>query len=352
MDPDERFGSFDQRRVLGPKYFSLYPGATATLSNIKVVSKFGDGTMIQRNPDIEPMIDLKLPDWQLGKYFGISFLARNIRYDLNLQRRPSPPGSRRRSGSGSSSSSGSSGSGLYSWIPAGSMGSWHSIHAFGSSDSSNNNQSGTGRSGSMELGTRLTGNYILTMPVFYFGKRGVDHYKIGFGLGPANALIQGDVSLNGNINPLIFTNSADRGSYLRALGVYNLANGTDPGIDPIRSYLLLNIDKGNNLENYGRYLFAKGQIQNPVQDLNTLATYYYLRLNTDFNDLEILSILSLGNASVSTRTRTDFAWMLYWEVPFGDLNLRLSYSGARFRSRDLRFDFTVFEFATYMPIDF
>ncbi|MCC5815009.1 MAG: hypothetical protein JJT78_09650 [Leptospira sp.] len=338
-DPDERFGAFNQRRKLGPKFFSIYPGFTVQLMTLSVGNAFGSGTMAHENADIQGSIDLKLPDFQIGKYWGFSFLVKTSYFNLDRQIIREPGSSGSGSSSGSRNSSGSSG--------------LSSSRYFLFNSSSNDNAASESTSSRKDLGTRVRGRYSYSFPIIYYGEEGVDRFRVGVGFGPAEAVLEGEIAFTSGFNPLLFTGgNLPRDQYLRGLGTFALLNGTNPGIDPLRTYFLLNLSEGNNLNYYGTYLFSKGQIINPIQNPLNLLQYIILKGQTGFTDFEILTLLSLGNGSVSTRVRTSGAWMLFWEIPFGDVNIRFSGAGPVFKANNYEFQFSIFEMAVYLPIDF
>ncbi|TGN18685.1 hypothetical protein [Leptospira idonii] len=314
IDPDAREGSFSQRRTFGPRYFRLYPGVKFESTNLHIKGPSGNAIMSQSSlGEVQFSFDLKTPDWQFTEWFGATLLFRNSEYTLNRQTVEKPLGSNTNLASSPGSSSSSS-------------------------------DSNTER---VNLGTRIKGFQSFAIPTVYFGKKGIDHFRIGLGAGPGTISMRGNFDANPIARimyPLLLANPND--NLINLLG-YNAAFG---GLqqDPIQSSLLLNLSSGDNLTLYGLYSMAKGDFT--IGD--PFVTFAALALNKNLTPFEVITLSNISRTEVSIARARAFVWQLFWEVPMGDLNLRLSFGGPILNIGNYKAEFRNFDLTLYMPIDF
>ncbi|EMY70470.1 hypothetical protein [Leptospira vanthielii] len=139
---------------------------------------------IEKNIDF--LMDLKSVDFQISENFGFTILGRAKPFLISRQRYEGDL-SFFESGSNSSSNSSSS----------------------GSSGSGSGSSSADTQISNEDIGTRVSGNYAFFAPAFYIGKEGIDHVRVGLGVGGGQIRFSGNANFQNtflDILPLSFGN--------------------------------------------------------------------------------------------------------------------------------------------------
>ncbi|MBL0956614.1 MAG: hypothetical protein IBJ01_17800 [Leptospira sp.] len=306
-----------------PKYrfVSINPGVTLESVSLSIQGRNRDALMVQDDPGrVSWLFDVKSPEYQISKYFGVNLLLHNSNFYLNRQ---SIPKIFSKSASVESSSSES-----------------NSSSSDGDSISSKSNKV------TEDVGTNVEGSYSMLVPIFYIGNP--DTFRLGFGMGPAHVRLRGNVDFKDTAsNLLIAFSGPGRNSFLNNLGAYQFVSGNlNPNSDPTLTYLVANLSTGNNLELVGYYLGSQGLLR---PDTTALAAYFSGR----FNAVESLAISSLMRNQVRVNAVAKFAFMMYLESPpFLGLRARVSFGGPIVKENGYSYELRTFHLALYMPIEF
>ncbi|XDD47510.1 hypothetical protein AB3N60_05330 [Leptospira sp. WS39.C2] len=334
----DRYGLFGLRKKNGPDYISLYPGLTYGFSEMTIKSRLGKADMaadlgFERNVDY--LFDLKSIDFQISENFGFTILGRTKPFSITRQRYEgeisffeSSSSSSSSSGSGSSSGSSSSGSGSGS----------------SSAETQISNE---------DIGTKISGNYSFIAPAFYIGKEGIDHFRIGLGVGGGQIRFSGNTNFQNpflDILPLSFGGRASGfDNYANLVGNISLLNQQDLTSDPISSLLLANLGQGDNLQNLGLYLAAKGEID--FKNVNANQLFFSAIMFRDATPLELLTISSISSGRVAANQVYFVPVVLYAEYPTNFINYRLTFMTTSFKAGNIHYNLSSLEIAAYIPID-
>ncbi|EOQ87871.1 hypothetical protein LEP1GSC202_2020 [Leptospira yanagawae serovar Saopaulo str. Sao Paulo = ATCC 700523] len=265
------------------RYISINPGVTLESVSLSIQGRSRDALMVQDDPGrVSWLLDVKSPEWQISKYFGINLLLHNSNFSLNRQ---SIPRILSRSASVETSSSES-----------------------GSSSSDNDSVAPKRNKVTEDVGTQIEGSYSMLVPIFYIGNP--DTFRLGFGMGPAQVRMRGNVDFkDAASNLLIAFSGPGRDNFLNNLTAFQFVSGNiNPESDPTLSYLVANLSSGNNLELVGYYLASQGLLR---ADATALTAY----LSGRYNAVESLAISSLMRNQVSVNATARFAFMMYLESP-------------------------------------
>ncbi|XDD43530.1 hypothetical protein AB3N58_04040 [Leptospira sp. WS60.C2] len=303
------------------RYISINPGVTLESVSVSIQGRSRDALMVQDDPGrVSWLLDVKSPEWQISKYFGVNLLLHNSNFSLNRQSIPRIF-SRQSSVETTSSESGSSNS---------------------------NNDSITPKRDKVteDVGTQLDGSYSMLVPIFYIGNP--DTFRLGFGMGPAQVRMRGNVDFKDTAsNLLIAFSGPGRDNFLNNLTAFQFVSGNiNPESDPTLSYLVANLSSGNNLELVGYYLASQGLLR---ADATALTAY----LSGRYNAVESLAISSLMRNQVSVNAVAKFAFMMYLESPeFLGLRARLSFGGPIVKENGYTYELRTFHLALYKPLEF
>ncbi|XDD47321.1 hypothetical protein AB3N60_04330 [Leptospira sp. WS39.C2] len=303
------------------KYISINPGVTLESVSLSIQGRRRDALMVQDDPGrVSWLLDVKSPEYQISKYFGINLLLHNSNFYLNRQ---SIPRAFSKSASVETSSSESE------------------------SSSSDGDSLSTKRNKVTEdVGTNIEGTYSMLVPIFYLGNP--ETFRLGFGMGPAQVRLRGNVDFkDAASNLLIAFSGPGRNAFLNNLSGYQFISGNlNPDSDPTLSYLVANLSNGNNLELVGYYLASQGLLR---PDATALSAY----LSGRYNAIESLAISSLMRNQVSVNAVAKFAFMIYLESPpFLGLRARFSFGGPIVKENGYTYELRTFHLAMYMPIEF
>lgn len=305
------------------KYISINPGVTLESVSLSIQGRSRDALMVQDGPGrVSWLLDIKSPEYQISKYFGVNLLLHNSSFYLNRQSIPKVL-SRNQSTEVSSSESDS-----------------------GSSSSSDNSWKPNRTKVIEDIDTNIEGTYSMLVPIFYIGNP--DTFRFGLGFGPAHVKLKGNVDFkDAASNLLIAYSSSNRDAFLNNLRGFQFVSGNiNPESDPTLTYLITNLSTGNNLEMVGYYLASQGLLR---PDL-TAATAY---LSGRFNAVESLAISSLMRNQVGVNSVAKFAFMMYFESPpFLGMRGRVSFGGPIVKENGYTYELRTFHFALYMPIEF
>ncbi len=312
---EDRYGFLFSRKVGGPKFFALYPSLTIQSSSLSIQSPIGSALMKPENPlPVIANFEAKSKSFHVGTYWGFTFHARTYEFDYNRQ-------------------------------------TVETQTIFSSGEEEGNNSSSN--FSTKDLGSRIRGRYSHAFPAIYFGAKGEDRAKFGFGVGPSEATINGTANFYTSVNPLIFqAQSVDRNTFLRQIAFSQAVLGADPTIDPLRSYFLTNITEGKNLELLGVYLAGKGDLNTPNFNLITIAQIQYLNNSGNFTPLEILTLLSLNNGAYSNRLTSNTTWVVFYEYPGEYFTYQIQVTSPVYYSGINRFRLSFIDFSLQIPVEF
>ncbi|TGM53748.1 hypothetical protein [Leptospira vanthielii] len=331
----DRYGVLNLRKKNGPNYISLYPGVTYGFSEMIIKSQLGKADMaadlsIEKNIDF--LMDLKSVDFQISENFGFTILGRAKPFLISRQRYEGDL-SFFESGSNSSSNSSSSGS---------------SGSGSGSGSSSADTQISN-----EDIGTRVSGNYAFFAPAFYIGKEGIDHVRVGLGVGGGQIRFSGNANFQNtflDILPLTFGNRPGGfDNYANLVGRVSLLNEQNFTGDPVRSFLLANLGQGENLQNLGLYMAAKGEID--LKNINHNQFFISYLMFQDVTLIELLAISSISRGTVSAKQTYFVPVVLFAEYPTSFVNFRLTVMYSSFKAGNNHHNFNSLEIAAYLPID-
>lgn len=311
LEEGDRYGFFNNRRKGGPKFFSISPSALMQVSSNATIRSI-NGAAFMRSRDELPItgsLEASSNYFPVGDNWGFTFNART--YEFNYDRQEVQllnPFSDISSDSG---------------IPV------------------------------QNLGSRIRGTYSHAFPAIYFGSKKENSVKLGVGVGPSEVNLSGTANFYPTTNPLIFrSGELNRSSFLNEVGNYQLLLGNDPTIDPIRSYLLANLEQGNNLERLGLYLIGKGEARLPVNDIVTLLQIDFISRSGNYSLAEIYSLLILNNGLYSKRLRSNATWTFFLEIPSDTFIFKLQITRPIYYSREESFNFSFIDISAQVPIEF
>ncbi|TGM47817.1 hypothetical protein EHQ92_07895 [Leptospira biflexa] len=303
------------------RYLSINPGVTIESVSLSIQGRNRDAMMLQDDPGrVSWLLDVKSPEYQFSKYFGVNLLLHNSNFYLNRQ---SIPRIFSKSASVEASSS-------------------------ESDSSSSEGDSITPKKSKVteDVGTSVEGSYSMLVPIFYIGNP--ETFRLGFGMGPAQVRFRGNVDFKDAASNLLIAFSAPgRDNFLNNLRAYQFVSGNiNPDSDPTLSYLVANLSSANHLELVGYYLASQGLLR---PDATALTAY----LSGRYNAIESLAISSLMRNQVSVNAVAKFAFMMYLESPpFLGLRARLSFGGPIVKENGYTYELRTFHLAMYMPIEF
>lgn len=316
-DSHQRYGFLYSRRKGGPNFFALYPSLTFQSQSLQIRSPIGSASMDHKNPlPVIPSIEIKSKSYHMGSHWGFIFHARSYEFEYNAQ-----------------------------------IVETQSIVS--DSNESGSNSKNSASFSTKDLGSRIRGRYQHAFPAIYIGAKGEDRAKLGFGVGPSEAVISGTANFYNSVNPVIFqAQSLDRSTFLNRVALSQMILGADPSLDPLRTYFLANINEGKNLEHLGVYMAAKGEIGTPNFNVVTIAQIQYLNNTGNFTPLEILTLLSLNNGAYSNRLRSNATWVVFYEYPGEYFTFQLQVTSPLYYSGFNRFRFSFIDFSIQVPIEF
>ncbi|WP_208742220.1 hypothetical protein [Leptospira kanakyensis] len=308
----------------GPyKYISINPGVTLESVSLSIQGRNRDAQMVQDDPGrVSWLLDVKSPEIQFTKYFGMNLLLHNSSFYLNRQSIPK----------------------VFSKNQTPEVASSESES--GSSGSNNNSLKPNRTKVTEDVDTSIEGTYSMLVPIFYLGNP--DTFRFGFGFGPAHVKLRGNVDFKDPAsNMLIAYSGSSRDAFLNNLRGYQFVSGNiNPETDPTLTYLIANLSTGNNLELVGYYLASQGLLR---PDL-TAATAY---MSGRFNAVEALAVSSLMRNQVGVNSVAKFAFMMYLESPpFLGMRGRVSFGGPIVKENGYTYELRTFHFALYMPLEF
>lgn len=328
LDSQDRNSSEDKKKKESEtesrsiKWFSLNPGVTIDSVTVDVSGRAGSAVMTQDGIGrVTWMFDIKSREYQMFENFGVHLLMHNSGFYMDRQFLPEfkseGASASSEKGSGSSSSSGSSGSRT-----------------------------------KQDAGTRIDGSYSMVLPVLYWGKKGSDHYRLGFGAGPANVNMTGSVDFQ---NPVltyssIFADTSNRNTYLQNLSTLHFISGTmNPANgDPVVSYLIGNLSQGRNLELLGAYYASKNLLT-----FDPLSLYIFARTPGQFTLLEAVTLGNLAKNQINISRQNVGSFMFFFESPkVGYVKFRVAFGGPLFKDNGYQYEFRTFHIAAFMPIEF
>lgn len=303
------------------RYISINPGVTIESVSLSIQGRNRDALMVQDDPGrVSWLLDVKSPEYQFSKYIGVNLLLHNSNFYLNRQ---SIPRILSKSASVETSTSESD-----------------------SSSSDGDSLTPKKTKVTEDVGTNVEGSYSMLVPIFYLGNP--DTFRLGFGMGPAQVRLRGNVDFKDAASNLLIAFSAPgRDNFLNNLRAYQFVSGNiNPDSDPTLSYLVANLSSGNNLELVGYYLASQGLLR---PDATALTAY----LSGRYNAVESFAISSLMRNQVSVNAVAKFAFMMYLESPpFLSLRARLSFGGPIVKENGYTYELRTFHLAMYMPIEF
>lgn len=322
-DPKTKAKSESETESKSAKWFSLNPGVMIDSVAVDVSGRAGSAVMTQDGIGrVTWMFDIKSRDYQIFEKFGTHLLIHNSGFYLDRQFLPEfksegASASSEKGSSGSSSSSGSSGSRT-----------------------------------KQDAGTRIDGSYSMFLPILYFGKKGSENYRIGFGAGPANVNMTGSVDFQ---NPVlsyssIFADTSNRNTYLQNLSALHFVSGTmNPANgDPVVSYLVGNLSQGRNLELLGAYYASKNLLT-----FDPLSLYIFTRTPGQFTLFEAITLGNLAKNQINISRREVGSFMFFFESPrVGYVKFRFAFGGPLFKDNGYQYEFRTFHIAAFIPIEF
>lgn len=302
------------------RYISINPGVTLENVTLSIQGRNRDAMMVQDGVGkVSWLLDVKSPEYQISKYFGVNLLLHTSNFYLNRQSIPK----------------------IFSNSP--------SVRASSdeSSGGSDNERSGSKRNRVEEdVYTNVEGRYSMLVPILYIGNP--DTFRFGFGFGPAHVKLKGNADFKDSAsNVLLITSGPNRNDFLNNLSAYQFASGNiNPNIDPALSYLVANLSTGNNLELTAYYLASQGLLR---PDLAAITIFQSGR----YNAAEALAISSLMRNQVRVDSIARFAFIFYLESPpiYG-IRGRLSFGGPIVKENGYTYELRTFHFAFYKPIEF
>ncbi|MCG9875961.1 MAG: hypothetical protein MH321_14385 [Leptospiraceae bacterium] len=299
------------------KYFSINPGVTLESVTVDISGRGNNATMTQEGPgEFTWMFDVKSRDFQISQYVGIHLLLHNSNFYLNNQ---------------------------FVARPA----------EFSSPEEDSSTNSGpSGNRIKQDVNTRMQGFYSMTMPILYLGEEGSDNYRLGFGFGPSNIRLNGQVDFqNPNISATyLLSDISNRENFLNTVTTIQFLTGniSPTSGDPTVSYLIGNLSTGRNLEALGLY-YAANDLLKP----DPLAFYFLSSTPGLYTPLEALTLASLSRSQVNIAKRNAFAFLFFFETPkFGPVKFRLSFGGPIFKENGYTYEFRTFHLALFAPIEF
>ncbi|EMJ88909.1 hypothetical protein LEP1GSC196_1617 [Leptospira meyeri serovar Semaranga str. Veldrot Semarang 173] len=296
----------------GARYFSINPGLQFISSAVDIVGPNGKAIMAEeinslpRNTKL--LYDLKTKDWQLGEYWGVFVLNRNVSF-LNTRQ-------------------------IITVTP------------------SAEHQEGRDH---VDLQTEVRGTYSMLLPVLYLGKGGNDNFRIGFGFGIGTVNMQGTADFNNGIglftNSVVFNSGNTLDNKIDNLGRFALLTTGNIDGDPYRAYLLSNLSSGNNLELLGVYSILNGNLSyGSIEPISFLM--FTAASNGQLSPLEVYALASLSRGRVNSRTNYAKSYYFFYELPFGPVTWRLGFGGPFYTQNNYTIDISGFEMSLYTPIEF
>ncbi|TGK49035.1 hypothetical protein EHQ43_02770 [Leptospira bouyouniensis] len=294
----------------GARYFSINPGVQFISSSVDIVGPNGKAVMAEEtnsaSRNTKLMYDLKTKDWQIGEYWGVFVLNRNVSF-LNTRQ-------------------------IISVTPT------------------VENQNGKEN---VDLQTEVKGTYSMLLPVLYLGKGGNDNFRIGMGFGVGSVNLQGTADFNDGIglftNAVIFNSGNTLDNKIDNLGRYSLLTTGNIDGDPYKAYLLSNLSAGNNLELLGAYSLLTGKSSGSIEPISYLM--FAAAANGQLNPLEIYALSTLSRGKVDSRTNYAKSYYFFYELPLGPVTWRLGFGGPFYTQNNYTIDISGFEMSLYTPIE-
>lgn len=296
----------------GARYFSINPGIQYISSALTITSPHGKASMAEDNNTMDTnsnfLYDLKSKEWQLGEYWGVFILNRNVNFRNTRQ--------------------------VIQLSPA--------------------TENNDGRE-NVDLKTETFGSYSMVLPVMYLGKAGNESFRIGLGMGVGKVNVQGTADFNDGLglftNAAVFNSGRTLDNKIENLGRFSLLTSGNIDGDPYRAYLLSNLSFENNLENLGLYSLLKGDLsKGSIEPISYLI--YSSAANGQLNALEIYALSSLGKGRINSKTNFAKSYYFFWEIPLGPVTWRLGFGGPFYTQNNFTIEIRGFEMSLYTPIEF
>ncbi|MCZ8157992.1 MAG: hypothetical protein O9264_17860 [Leptospira sp.] len=305
------------KKESGPRFFTIYPGLQITTNNLTITSPYGSKAIMTNDTSIGKNLrfffDVKSPEWQFGESWGLFLFNKNGEFQMSSQVLK------------------------------------RSEFAATPEDSEK------GSSYTASIGTQTKGSYSMFLPVLYYGAKGNDRYRIGFGYGISRLQIKGTSDFNNgqslqNNTLVYFSGGRTEEDRLTALGNYSLLSSGNIDGDPIRAYLLSQLSKGNNLETLGIYSISQGEVT--PKSLDPISVFFFNSLTGgQYSPIELYAVSSLLKGRVNTSSQFARSYFVFWEVPFGVVNWRVGVTVIDYIQNNFDVQLRNFETALYIPIN-
>lgn len=194
----------------------------------------------------------------------------------------------------------------------------------------------------------IEGEYYSIHPTAFF-EIPLINLRFGFGVGAAHARFSGEAEFYRFGIPFLFRDSS-RSEALSNTRLILLQSGSIFRGDPLRDYLIWNLDQGNHLELLGKYYLTRGRIHLSPEDL---ILYRFISGDPQYSLLDFIALSQINRERVNVRSPILLSTRFYFEYNWANLLVfRLSAGGPSFSSGPYNYQIRATNLAVMLNLKF